>query len=58
MWISMINHVMVTLWKSWEYLDYENCKCGKRLINKLVVQREDEILNTTDIISIIDKKET
>ena len=49
---------MVTLWKSWEYLDYENCKCGKRLINKLVVQREDEILNTTDIISVIDKKET
>ena len=46
-----------------EYLDYENCKCRKKLIDKLVLEREDEIfnaipLNATDTISITDKKGT
>ena len=41
-----------------EYLDYANCKCRKRLIDKLVLECEDEILNKTDAISITDKKVT
>ena len=39
-----------------EYLDYANSRCRKRL-NKLVLECEDEMLNTTDTISIADKKE-
>ena len=44
-----------------EYLDYVNCKCRKRLIDKLVLECEDEIFNaipfnTADITSITDKK--
>ena len=39
-----------------EYLDYENCKCGKRFIDKLVLECKDEIFNTTDTIAIADKK--
>ena len=31
-----------------EYLDYLNCKCRKRLIDKLLLVYEDEILNTTE----------
>ena len=38
-----------------EYLDYVNCKCRKRLTDKLVLEYVDEILNTTDTISIVDK---
>ena len=38
-----------------EYLVYANSKCGKRL-NKLVLESEDEILNTTDTIAIADKE--
>ena len=38
-----------------EYLDYANSRCRKRL-NKLVLECEDEMLNTTDTISIADKK--
>ena len=30
-----------------EYLDIKNCSCERRLISKLVLQCEDEILNTT-----------
>ena len=41
-----------------EYLDYGNCKCRKRPINKLVLECEYEILNTTDTILITDKKVT
>ena len=41
-----------------EYLDYENCKCRKRLFDKLVLKCEDEILDTTDTISITYVKET
>ena len=39
-----------------EYLDYANFKCRKRLIDKLVLECQDEILNTTDTMSIADKK--
>ena len=44
-----------------DHLDYQNCKCRKRLIDKLVQEcSEDEILNrtslnTTNPISITDK---
>ena len=43
-----------------EYLDYENCKCGKKLIGKLVLECKNEILNAiplneTDAISVTDK---
>ena len=43
-----------------EYLDYANCKCRKRLIDKLVLDCEDEVLNaipitTADAISIADQ---
>ena len=31
-----------------EYLDIKNCSCEKRLFGKLVLAREDEILNTTE----------
>ena len=31
-----------------EYLDTENCSCEKCLIDKLVLERENEILNTTE----------
>ena len=34
--------------KTDEYLDIKNCSCGKRLIGKLVLSCEDEILNTTE----------
>ena len=42
------------------YLDYGNCKCKRKLIDKLVLEYEDEILNaiglnTTNTISITDK---
>ena len=40
-----------------EYLDYPSCKCGKKLIDKLGLQCEDEILNTTDTISTADTKQ-
>ena len=46
-----------------EYLDYANCKCRRRLFDKLVLECENEVLNaipinTTDAISIVDKKVT
>ena len=41
-----------------EYLDYANCKCRKRLIDKLMLECKDEKLNTTVTISIADKKVT
>ena len=31
-----------------EYLDTKNCCCKKCLIDKLVLECEDEILNTTE----------
>ena len=40
-----------------EYLDIENCLCKKHLIDKLVLECEDEILDTTET-SLDDKKET
>ena len=40
-----------------EYLDYVNCKCRKRLIDKLALECENEIFNTTDTIWIADKKQ-
>ena len=46
-----------------EYLDYENCRCRKRLIDYLVEEcSEDEILNaiplkTANTISVTDKNE-
>ena len=33
-----------------EYLDTNNCFCGKRLICKLVLECEDETLNTTETL--------
>ena len=39
-----------------EYLDYESCKCRKRLIDILVLECEDKILNTKDTTSIANKK--
>ena len=46
-----------------DQLDYANCKCRKRLIDKLILECEDEVLNaypinTKDTISIADKKVT
>ena len=38
-----------------EYLDTENCSFEKRLIGKLALEYEDEILNTTET-SLDDKK--
>ena len=39
-----------------KYLNYKNCKCRNRLIDKLVEEySEEEILNTTNTISITDK---
>ena len=38
-----------------EYLDIENYSCKKRLLGKLVLVSEDEILNTTET-SLDDKK--
>ena len=39
-----------------EYLDIENCLHEKYLLDKLVLAREEEILNTTEI-SLNDKQE-
>lgn len=44
-----------------EYLDYPNFKCRKKLIDKFVLEWEDEILNAiplnkTDTISIAEKR--
>ena len=39
-----------------KHLDYEKCKGGKRLIDKLVLKFEDKVLNSTDTASITDKK--
>ena len=43
-----------------EYLDYGNCKCGKKLIGKLVLECKNEILNAiplneADAVSVTDK---
>ena len=38
-----------------EYLDIKNCSCEKHLIGKLVLECEDEILNTTETL-LNDKK--
>ena len=35
-----------------EYLDIKNCSCGKRSIGKLVLECEDEVLNTTETFMI------
>ena len=40
-----------------EYLEIKNCLWEKRLIRKLVLEYEDEILNTTET-SLDDKKVT
>ena len=40
-----------------EYLEIKNCLWEKRLIRKLVLEKEDEILNTTET-SLDDKKVT
>ena len=44
----------------WEIFNYANCKRRKKLIDKLVLEYEDEILhavplNTTNTISVTDK---
>ena len=31
-----------------EYLDIKNCSCEKRVIDKLVIECEEEILNTNE----------
>ena len=38
------------------YLDIKNCSCKKRLIGKLLLECEDEILNTTENL-LNDKKQ-
>ena len=38
-----------------EYLDIKNCSCEKRLIDKLVLECEDEILSKTETL-LNDKK--
>ena len=43
--------------KTDKYLGITNCSCKKRLFGKLVLKREDEILNTTET-SLVDKKVT
>ena len=42
-------------WKIDEYLDVKNYSCEKRLIGKLVLECESEILNTTQTL-LNDKK--
>ena len=41
--------------KSNEYLDIKNCSCEERLIGKLVLECDDETLNTTETL-LNDKK--
>ena len=41
-----------------EYLNYADCKCRERLIDKVVLEYKDEILNTTHTTSIAHKKVT
>ena len=41
-----------------EHLDIKNCSCKKWLFDKLVLACEDEILNTGEATSIINKKVT
>ena len=36
--------------KIYEYLDTKNCSCEKCLVSKLVLECEDEILNTTQTL--------
>ena len=36
---NVINHVTII----WEYLDYENCKCRKNLVDKLVEECSENI---------------
>ena len=40
--VNVIIHV-----KIYEYLDTKNCSCEKCLVSKLVLECEDEMLNTT-----------
>ena len=40
-----------------EYLDIKNCSCKQRLIDKLILECENKMLNTTET-SLDDKKET
>ena len=39
-----------------EYLDIKNCACKKRLLGKLLLVCDNEILSTTEATSILDKK--
>ena len=41
--------------KTDEYIDVKNCSFRKRLIGKLILECEDEILNTTETL-VNDKK--
>ena len=43
--------------QSWRIFRYSKCSCEKHLIGKLVIECEDEILNTTET-SLDDKKVT
>ena len=43
--------------KTCKYLEIKNCSCEKRLIGKLILECEDEILNATET-SLDEKKET
>ena len=38
----------------WEYLEYENCKCRKSLVDKLVDESDE---NIDEEVKILDKKE-
>ena len=45
--INVMNHMICTRrWEHWqhlEYLDYVNCKCRKRIIDKLVEKCNENI---------------
>ena len=49
--VNVIKHEKIC-----KYLEIKNCSCEKRLIGKLVLECEDEILNTTET-SLDEKKE-
>ena len=54
---GILVHVIVSvIYKVSEYLDTKNCSCKNRLFGKLVLACEDEVRNTTEVKSIVDKK--
>ena len=54
---EILVHVILSVLSNVKLTNMNNCSCEKRLIGKLVLECEDEILNTTET-SLDDKKET